>query len=51
MPVSEVTERYQNNNVKLLNSAESGQIILKFSDKDISKQTYRDDLWPFWFAN
>jgi len=51
MPVSEVTNRYQNNNVLLLNSAESGQIIFNFSDEGISKQTYRDDLWPFWFAN
>ncbi len=51
MPVVDVVKRYQKNNVQLLNSAESGQIVLKFTDKGIIKQTYHDDLWPFWFAN
>lgn len=51
MPVAEVVKRYQVNNTQLLNSAESGQIIINFSEKGITKQTYHDDLWPFWFAN
>ncbi len=51
MPVTEVTKRYQNNNVQLVNSAETGQIIMTFSEKGFSKQTYQGDLWPFWFAN
>jgi len=51
MPVTEVVKRYQQYNVPLFNSAESGQIIIKFSEKGMSKQTYLDDLWPFWFAN
>jgi len=50
MPVSEVVHRYQDHNVELLNSAESGQIIINFSDKGITKQTYHDDFWPFWFT-
>ncbi len=50
MPVSEVVNRYQNNNIQLLNSAESGQITLNFSDKGINLQTYHDDFWPFWFV-
>jgi len=51
MPVREVTNRYQGHNIELVNSAESGQIIINFSEKGMTKQTYRDDLWPFWFAN
>ena len=51
MPVTEVVQRYQHNNIQLLNSAASGQFIINFSEKGIVKQTYRDDLWPFWFAN
>ena len=51
MPVAEVVQRYQNNNIELLNTADSGQIIITFSDQDIVKHTYHDDLWPFWFAN
>ena len=50
MPVVEVVKRYQSNNVQLFNSAKSGQIIINFSSKGIVKQTYHDDLWPFWFA-
>lgn len=51
MPVSEVIQRYQTNNIELLNSAKSGQIVINFSEKGITKRTYHDDLWPFWFAN
>ncbi|OUR59635.1 DNA internalization-related competence protein ComEC/Rec2 [Colwellia sp. 39_35_sub15_T18] len=51
MPVAEVVKRYQQHNVPLFNSAESGQVIIKFSKKGMVKQTYHDDLWPFWFAN
>lgn len=51
MPVAEVTKRYQKNNVQLVNSAETGQTVMSFSQKGMSKQTYQRDLWPFWFAN
>ena len=51
MPVTAVTKRYKDNNVQLLNTAESGQIIINFSDEGVIKHTYHDDLWPFWFAN
>lgn len=50
MPVAEVVKRYKDNNVTLFNSAQSGQMILKFSDSGISYYSYHDDLWPFWFA-
>jgi len=51
MPVSDVTKRYQERNIQLLNSADSGQIIINFSEKGITQHTYHDNLWPFWFAN
>lgn len=50
MPVDEVTKRYHQYNVPLLNSAESGQIIFNFSEKGMFTQTYHNELWPFWFA-
>ncbi|MBU2925732.1 DNA internalization-related competence protein ComEC/Rec2 [Colwellia sp. 4_MG-2023] len=51
MPVTEVVERYQSNNIEMLNSATSGQIVLDLSEKGITQYTYHEDLWPFWFAN
>jgi len=51
MPVFDVTKRYQEKNIQLVNTAESGQIILNFSEKGITKYTYHNNLWPFWFAN
>lgn len=50
MPVSEVVERYHHNNVELLTTASSGQIIFNMTNDGITKQTYHRDLWPFWFA-
>jgi len=51
MPVADVVKRYKTNQIKLLNSADSGQIILGISEKGISQYTYSEDLWPFWFAS
>lgn len=51
MPVVEVVQRYQQQNVELLNTAQSGQIIFTISDQGISKRSYYRDLWPFWFAH
>ena len=51
MPVIEVVNRYQKQNIKLFNSAETGQIMLNFSKHGIEQYTYRENLWPFWFAN
>jgi len=51
MPVTEVVQRYQQHNVKLLSTAKTGQIIFTMSEQGISEQTYYNDLWPFWFAH
>jgi len=51
MPVIEVVQRYQQHNVKLLSTAQTGQIIFTMSEKGIKQQSYYRDLWPFWFAH
>ncbi|WP_343818283.1 DNA internalization-related competence protein ComEC/Rec2 [Colwellia asteriadis] len=51
MPVNEVVERYQDINSPLLNTAISGQIIVTIYKDDITVQSYREHLRPFWFAN
>jgi len=51
MPVTEVVQRYQQHNVKLLSTANTGQIIFTMSGQGITEQTYYSDLWPFWFAH
>jgi len=50
MPVHQVVSRYEQENIKLINTAEVGQIIINFSNQGIKVQSYHDDLWPFWFA-
>ena len=51
MPVMAVSQRYHDYDIELLNSAELGQIILSFDEKGISRQSYVDDLRPFWFSH
>ena len=51
MPVTDVVQAYQAENIQLLNTAKTGQIIINISNKGMSQLTYRDDLWPFWFAH
>ena len=51
MPVNTVIQRYRELDIQLLNSAEVGQIIMTFNDDGIKKQSYVDDLRPFWFSH
>lgn len=51
MPVAIVSQRYHDGNIQLLNSAELGQVIIIFDEKGINKQTYVEDLRPFWFSH
>lgn len=51
MPVPEVVKRFKQQDVELLTTAKSGQIIFNLSKEGISKQSYYRDLWPFWFAH
>ncbi|GAW96982.1 MULTISPECIES: DNA internalization-related competence protein ComEC/Rec2 [Colwellia] len=50
MPVASVSQRYLDGNIVLLNSADLGQIIVTIDEGGISKQSYVDDLRPFWFS-
>jgi len=49
MPVSSVVSRYNEENVKLLNTATLGQIILTFTDDGVVSHNYQQNLRPFWF--
>jgi len=50
MPVTSVEQAFQTENIPLMNTAKTGQIIINISEDGISQLTYQDDLWPFWFA-
>lgn len=51
MPVTAVSERYRANNIKLLTSAELGQVIITINESGIIKRSYVEDLRPFWFSH
>ncbi|WDE00642.1 DNA internalization-related competence protein ComEC/Rec2 [Thalassomonas actiniarum] len=51
MPSAEVLARYQKAQPEIFTTAESGMIQLEFSQSGIHIKQYRQDLWPFWFAN
>ncbi|WP_281556726.1 DNA internalization-related competence protein ComEC/Rec2 [Thalassomonas sp. RHCl1] len=51
MPSAEVLARYQKVQPEIFTTAESGMIQLEFSKSGIHIKQYRQDLWPFWFAN
>lgn len=51
MPNTPVVLRYQDQGIRLFNTAEQGMIRFNISESDINATTYRDDLWPFWFAH
>ncbi len=50
MPVPIVSQRYIDNDIPLLNSAELGQIIITVNDNGIQTQSFVNDLRPFWFS-
>lgn len=51
MPNIQVQDRYEKLDVKTFNTADSGMVTLEFSSNDINIKQYRQDTWPFWFAN
>ena len=50
MPVNTVVARYQQQDIKLINTSDKGQIVLSFKD-DIYIESYHDDFRPFWFSH
>ena len=51
MPSAEVLARYQKVQSEIFTTAASGMIQLEFNANGIHIKQYRQDLWPFWFAN
>ena len=51
MPTVKVTQRYQQQGIELLNTAELGMITFAVEDNSYKISHYRDHVWPFWFAN
>lgn len=51
MPVASIVERYHQRGVNTFNTAENGMIQFVITPEGIELKTYRQDMWPFWFAN
>ncbi len=51
MPTHSVKQRYVDENIPLLNTAEVGQIVVTLEQQGIKVQNYIDDLRPFWFSH
>lgn len=51
MPNKQVVDRYRQKKVTSFNTADSGMVTLEFSSTGININQYRQNTWPFWFAN
>ena len=51
MPVAKVVKRYHDEKIMTYNTASQGMIRFDFKDKSINVVTYREHIWPYWFAN
>jgi competence protein ComEC len=51
MPVASVRQRYLDEGVQLINSADVGQVIMTIEGESIEVLNYADDLRPFWFSH
>lgn len=51
MPVPDVSQRYLDENIKLINSAKVGQVIMNIDKREINSRNYVEDLRPFWFSH
>lgn len=49
IPSDKVYLRYKNNNIKWINTAESGQVTLWFKTKNIKLSRYRQEIAPRWY--
>jgi len=48
-PAKEVINRYQNQDVKMVNSGQSGLIRFQITTQAIKMETFREDLAPYWY--
>jgi competence protein ComEC len=51
MPVASVSQRYLDEGVQLINSADVGQVIITIEGENIEVLNYAEDLRPFWFSH
>lgn len=51
MPNKNVVERFENFGLQLINTGDYGMIKLNITEEKITDARYRQDIWPFWFAN
>ncbi|MEW6983381.1 DNA internalization-related competence protein ComEC/Rec2 [Colwelliaceae bacterium 6471] len=51
MPTQTVLQRYQSLSIPHYNTSESGMIRLRFAGPNMDVESYREDIWPYWFAN
>jgi len=50
-PRNEVQKRYNLEGSESFSTAENGMLMVEFTDTGYHVYRYRQDLWPFWFAN
>jgi competence protein ComEC len=50
-PRSEVIERYNDHNVEMFTSSANGQVSFIFRNSDTEVKRYRQDTYPYWYAN
>jgi len=48
-PAEEAVNRYQNQDVKMVNSGQSGLIRFQITTQAIKMETFREDLAPYWY--
>jgi len=51
MPVKSIRQRYIQQNIKILTSAEVGQVIISIDNKGVNNKNFVDVLRPFWFTH
>ncbi len=60
MPTPKTVKRYQSHHLSIINTAKVGEVTLTFYEprlnhpfimQTITQQSYRENFWPFWFAN
>lgn len=51
MPSLEIRRRYASQNIQTFNTASQGMIVVKFSQKSMKVESFREDIKPFWFIN
>ncbi len=50
-PKTAVVKRYHQQDIASYSTAENGMLVVEFLEESYHVYRYRQDLWPFWFAN